>query len=288
MLNPIRPAAVAPTFAITIFVVFGVGQYQPLSAYLNASAPSNPEPVNAFLRSAGMRDPESVVTNDPYLHATDVPARTRFTQAYFYAPNPSSPTEMLANPMIGRRQFLVLNHEQLYGDFQSVIRLAPQSKDLVPLELNATESIYCIMPCAFEDILPDNISYANGMRLLAHRATEWQGHVSLYLYWTAVAPLKRSFRTIVRVLSFSGQILGQVDQIPQFSTFPTNRWLPNETVVDFFKVAVGAQCANRCQLTLTVYDEQSMQVVPSLESEASAPREIVTLHVESLTALNLK
>jgi hypothetical protein len=248
----------------TLLAVFVPDQQVALAALLNAHPPTSPERVNMFLRSAGMSDPRSVVTNDPYLHATDMPARTRYSQAYFSVPNPGTVEAMLSDAEIARRQFLVLTREQVYGDYRAVIALAPQSRALVPLALNPTESIYCIMPCLFADMTPDDFVFANGMRLLAHRIGGRADRVTAYFYWQADEPLSRSYKISARILAADGARIAQVDRVPQIWTYPTTHWLPRETVVDFYELNTTAACGTGCRLALIVYDEQTGQPVRSL------------------------
>lgn len=226
--------------------------------------PINPYParVNSLLRLAGMDDPATVATNDGELHAFDTPARTRYEQLYLFLPKPASVDELLSLPQATNWRYLVLNYRSGYGDYSAIHDGAIQDKSrLVPLSTDESATIFCILPCAEDEMLADDIVFENGMELTGHRLRGTGGHFALYLRWRSQRPLDRSYRISVRLIDRAGTVKFQSDNQPQVWTYPTDRWKPHETVLDFYNFEPDLPSTEQYRLAIVVYDEQSLAPV---------------------------
>ncbi len=226
-----------------------------VGGWLDTPARSAPQDVNALLRLAGMENPLDVATNDPYLHATDVPARTRYPQLYPFAPRPDGPDDVLWHVRTFSWRYLVLNYEAGFGDYAAFRDGAPAYRDrLVPLALGETASVYCVGLCLSDGIQPDDTAFDNGMRLLGHRLRTGPGRVGVYLSWHADSTIGRSYKVSVRVVGPDDEVLFQSDGVPQRWTHPTDEWRPGETVGDFHVLGFDPVQTAGGKVVLVVYD----------------------------------
>ncbi|MCD6518723.1 MAG: phospholipid carrier-dependent glycosyltransferase [Anaerolineae bacterium] len=79
--------------------------------------------------------------------------------------------------------------------------------------------------------------------------------VRLRLYWRANAPIEKSYTVFTHLLGPNGQKFGQHDGLPKGGSWPTNRWIPGETVLDehILRVAQGAP-PGKYQLAVGLYE----------------------------------
>jgi hypothetical protein len=245
-----------------LMAAIAVGQVSALAQWLSAPVDTHPQTINDFLRSAGMSNPAEVATNDPALHATDLPARTRYAQTYAVAPSPQTLDELLNNPAAVPWHFLVLDYQSGFGDYHAIRQPALNAKlQLAPLLIHQAQVIFCLSPCGFKESVRDDIVFENGMILLGHRAYEHDDQVSLYLYWQADRTPDRSYKVSVRILAANGDILSQADNVPQLWTYATTQWKPQQTIVDFYDLRGDGVLPQDHRLALVVYDEQSLKPV---------------------------
>ncbi|MEA3345596.1 MAG: glycosyltransferase family 39 protein [Chloroflexota bacterium] len=87
------------------------------------------------------------------------------------------------------------------------------------------------------------------------------------LYWRATASVDTSYTVFTHLLGPDGKLWGQLDQIPQDGTRPTDIWLPGETIVDHYKIPLkpGAP-AGDYTLALGLYDLQTMNRLPPVDA----------------------
>ena len=139
------PASLALVLALTMS---NRSQLAGLVMWFTSPADNHAVSVNAFLRSVGMTDPAQVATNDPFLHATDMAARTRYAQVYSVLSQPQSVTELLSQPAAANWRYLVLNYDAGFGDY-AVFQMpdVPGRDRIVPLHADGGTLIYCIQPC---------------------------------------------------------------------------------------------------------------------------------------------
>jgi hypothetical protein len=268
------------TVALTVglMAVVAAGQLIPLAQWLGAPANTHPLAINSFLRSAGMSDPTEVATNDPSLHAADLPARTRYAQTYAVAAAPQTLAELLKNPAASEWRFLVMDYKNGFGDYHAIRQAALNAKSqLAPIYINKTQIIFCVAPCALGNTVRDDITFDNGMRLLGHRAQEGDGQLTLYLYWQVGRTPDRSYKVSARVLDGSGAIFLQVDNVPQLWTYPTNVWTAHETIVDFYDLRTDSRLPSDYQLALVVYDDQSLKPASALTTDGKPIGAVVSL-----------
>jgi phosphopantetheinyl transferase (holo-ACP synthase) len=134
-------AAVASTLAILL-----VQQLIWVGEWLRSPVRNQPQAVNATLRAHGMNDAARVLTNDPYLHDTDHPARTRYTQVYWAAPEAATLADLPLHPNNVGWQFIAVNRQNGLG--AAGLRAHTDRPEALA-ELGRVGSIvlYCVRPC---------------------------------------------------------------------------------------------------------------------------------------------
>jgi hypothetical protein len=270
-LIPVRRSVQISLVLLMMTAVVALTQFSPMLQWLKSPVRIKPNSVNSFLRAVGMQDPREVATNDPYLHATDIPERTRYSQAYFFVANPRDVNELLTHPAASNWRYLVLDYKNGFGDYRRLRDATVQAKpQLIPLKFEESTAIFCVSPCLFNDIVSDQIVFDNGMKLIGHRLQANERGMSLYLYWYTDKPLDVSYKVSVRILDSYQRLVFQLDGVPQLWTYPTINWKPRDPVVDFYYLETEAPCTEGCQLALVVYEEQSL--VPVLARTASGER----------------
>jgi hypothetical protein len=65
-------------------------------------------------------------------------------------------------------------------------------------------------------------------------------HLSLTLYWQAVAELEINYTVFVQLLDEAGHVVAQVDLQPQAGAAPTTTWLPGEILTDAYTLDLPA------------------------------------------------
>jgi hypothetical protein len=213
--------------------------------------------VNTFLRDIGMQNPRQVTTNDPYLHATDLPGRTRYDQSYSAVAWPHSAAELLSHPIAANWRYLVLDFDRGFGDY-SVFRPADPEvmARTVPLRLDESSAIYCIEPC-FGEVVPDRVAFDNGMRLQGHSLQKSDRGLALILYWETDKMIDETYKVSVRLLDGAGKLVSQVDNVPQLWTRPTTTWEPGEVVSDFYYLPSDSRPPSDYRIALLVYQDPS-------------------------------
>jgi hypothetical protein len=248
-----------------------------LQAWLAAPVDHGPHETVALLRAAGMVDESEVLTNDPWLHLTDRPERTRFMQAWFIVTNPPDLADLLDASRASSRwrypayldppaqppvwHYLVMNYAAGFGGYHLLREAALHDKTLlVPLAVSDTATVFCIQPCNVAGTQATDLRFANGMQLTGYRVFAERG---VYLYWRIGARLERSYKISVRAVTPDGQTAVQVDGVPQAWTYPTTEWSPGVVIPDFYDLGGASPCRGACHLTLVVYAEDTGEPVPA-------------------------
>lgn len=244
-------------------------QWGPASNWLFAPPMTRPREVNQFLRLVGMTDAGQVATNDPYLHAVDVPLRTRYEQIYWVNSNPTQVEDLFFHPVMDSWRYLVVDYQNGFGEYGAIRHGLREAKSLlVPLAFSDQRDIFCITPCTSDEETNLHLTFDNGMQLVDFRWHKLDRERALTLTWQADHALNRSYKVSVRVLNTSGTEMVQIDNIPQLWTFPTTAWSPQTPVVDFYSWSTDDSC-EACTLSLMVYDEATLAPVLATTEDGS-------------------
>ena len=240
-------------------------QWQSAREWWGLKPLDHPPKINAFLRVAGMQEAARVATNDPYLHATDEPSRTRYAQTYSVHSSPATVEELLAEPGAAGWQYLVMDYSQGFGNYSGLREAFRQAKNhLAPLALSDRRDIFCVLPCGFPDATPISLSFGD-MHLVGYRLRGTQREGALYLYWQAEGVMDASYKVSVRIMDATGTIVLQQDNVPEQWTWSTTQWRPGELVVDFYSWQLDQECHD-CQVSLLVYDENTLEPLTATTS----------------------
>lgn len=256
---PLTKRIRSPLIGVILLLLTIVLQWEPTNQWFNIPPVTRPQEVNNFLRLAGMQDAQRASTNDPYLHATDEPARTRYTQSYFVMPNPNTAEEFLTHPSVNDWQYLVMDYQHGFGEYAPLRDEFVGAKSyLAPLMLTEQRDIFCVVPCSFKEAKPINLIFDNGIQLSSYQVGQIEEQIVLYLYWKTEVELEQSYKISVRFQNSSGEDITQIDNIPQLWTFPTNAWPVQKLVVDFYLLDEQEACQD-CMISLVVYDENTLE-----------------------------
>jgi 4-amino-4-deoxy-L-arabinose transferase-like glycosyltransferase len=93
--------------------------------------------------------------------------------------------------------------------------------------------------------------------------------LALTLYWQADAPVARSYTVFTHLLDSTSFVRGQKDAVPHEGQYPTDRWLPGETVVDRYVIQVPEDTpAGDYRLEIGMYDPaEGAQRLPVFDSD---------------------
>ena len=89
--------------------------------------------------------------------------------------------------------------------------------------------------------------------------------ISISARWQALRSLDADYTVFIHVLGPDGQVLGQLDTMPQDNKLPTSQWRPGQTVVDVYRVALrsatpaGSEHDSRYRVNLGLYRWQTGQ-----------------------------
>lgn len=266
------------TIASRVLTVLALSlQWEGAWDWWRAKPLEDPVKVNDFLRLAGMEDPNLVATNNPYLHATDDPSRTRYAQTYWVDPSPATVAELLGKPSAARWQFLVMDYSQGFGNYSALREAFRQASDrLAPLALSDLRDIFCVLPCGFHTATPIVLDFGSGMRLIGYRLLGTGRKGALYLYWQAKAKLETSYKVSVRILDAAGAMVFQQDNVPAQWTRPTTGWRPGELIVDFYWWQIGQECPD-CRLSLLVYEEATLAPITATTPDGEPVGQLIVL-----------
>jgi hypothetical protein len=91
--------------------------------------------------------------------------------------------------------------------------------------------------------------------------------VELTLYWTTDAPVDASFHVFVHLLGPGGMRYGQDDGLPGNGAFPTDEWLPMETILDVHHLELPADAPDgEYTLAVGLYDLATMVRLEALDA----------------------
>jgi hypothetical protein len=90
--------------------------------------------------------------------------------------------------------------------------------------------------------------------------------VTVDLAWRAETPIERSYKVAAHVVGEDGEVVAQHDGIPMGYLAPTDTWVPGETVVDRFAIAVPP---GHYEIRVILYDEATFERLPVTTLEGS-------------------
>jgi hypothetical protein len=96
--------------------------------------------------------------------------------------------------------------------------------------------------------------FGNQIRLLGHDldCRVRAGSCDLGLYWQTQARPKTSYTVFAQVLGQAGEVLTQVDALPQAGSYPTTWWLPGEVVVDALTIELPPNASREAAYRIIV------------------------------------
>lgn len=248
-----------------------------------AEPPTQPLEVNQFLRLAGMDDPTQVWTNEPTLHATDLPERTRYQQLYDMLPVVEDIDLLVGHLVEQNARYLLLDYATGLGDYTAVRDELTAADGLIPLSIEDERLIFCVRPClAANQVVEQPANYTFGPLLLdGYRLFQNGSQFGLYLHWTLDDSTERSYKVSIRTQLPDGTQVSQVDGIPQQWTSPTHEWRAEQPVVDFYHWSVDNGCHRKssCEVRLLVYDEATSEPFDALDEDGANMGPLVPLSI---------
>jgi hypothetical protein len=146
-------------------------------------------------------------------------------------------------------RFLVFDREtgsQFYPALDSLLTPENHPAWLTPVMLHPKNkwAVYRVEPDAPTPQSPLDVKLAGGITLRGYDvatgrdALSGEGHIGVYLYWSASQPITQSLKVFVHVLNEAGQLVAQDDSVPALWTSPTDAWQPGQTIIDFHAIPV--------------------------------------------------
>ena len=106
---------------------------------------------------------------------------------------------------------------------------------------------------------PVQVEFEGLVRLLGYDLPQTKvspgDDLALTLYWQAMRRLDTSYTVFTHLLDERNEIWGQQDNIPVQGNYPTTGWLPEEVIVDQYRIPVSGDApAGRYQIEVGLYD----------------------------------
>ncbi|NLF00490.1 MAG: glycosyltransferase family 39 protein [Anaerolineales bacterium] len=242
-----------PLVEVVLLALLGWASSIPLG-YLRVAPTSSEDvlTVTNVLRAAGMESAQQVLSSAIPLHDASVPARSRYAQSYWVAPDMDSQDALLRIADEHNYRFVLYDTETgltahpglapLLDPNSRPTRLTPL---LIPQDLRYILYRVEMEPVAVPQRL--DVHLGGGVALSGYEA-----HVSpdvpsrdtlrlgLFLYWRADERVSEPYKVFVHVMNAQDQLIAQDDSVPALWTYATDVWQPGETVVDFHAVMLPA------------------------------------------------
>lgn len=300
-----------PTGAIVLVTLMGWSSTVPLTYLRNAPASSERVlAVTNTLHAAGMRLANEVLSSGIPFHDASVPARTRYDQSYWVAPNMDSLEELHALAEKRGYRFVLYDAktglaahpglEQLLNPYSRPSGLTPllipenQEYALYRIESDSPKSAPPVPPKVGGPgggvQLDDSIALQGYDLYITRDAPEMViPRVGVFLYWQATQPISRSYKVFVQILNADGRLIAQDDSVPVSWTYPTDAWQSGEIVVDFHSIVLPADTIpGTYAVQAGMYDEQTMQRLSVLSSAGVAVDDKVMLTKITLDASEIE
>jgi hypothetical protein len=107
---------------------------------------------------------------------------------------------------------------------------------------------------------PLNVDFGEVIRLLGFEWAELSGpEVRLKLQWQALREMSDSYKIFLHLTNAGGQIVGQLDTLPQQGAAPTTSWLSGEIIEDELTLTVPSELSGPYQLVVGLYNKKTGQ-----------------------------
>lgn len=109
-----------------------------------------------------------------------------------------------------------------------------------------------------ESPIPADAIWANQISLLGHESSQDDETLRVTLYWQALKRIDKSHKYFIHLIDLaSGQVVAQVDAIPQDWTYPTDWWEEGEIVIEAVSIPLSEVDPGNYWLQVGFYDEVS-------------------------------
>jgi hypothetical protein len=269
-----------PTSAIVFVMLIGWSGTVPLSYLRNAPASSEKVlVVSNTLRAGGMRLASEVLSSGIPFHDVSVPARTRYDQSYWVAPNMDSLEELHALAETRGYHFVLYDAKTglaAHPGLEQLLNPHSRPSGLTPLLIPEKReyALYRIESDPPRPAQPLDAHFDDGIVLqgydlyVTHDAPEMViPRVGVFLYWQATQSIPRSYKVFVHILNADGRLIAQDDSVPVLWTCPTDAWQGGEIVVDFHNIALPTDAIpGTYTVQAGMYEGQTMQRLSVLSS----------------------
>ena len=82
--------------------------------------------------------------------------------------------------------------------------------------------------------------------------------IYLRVHWQPVELLEKSYTVFAHLVSEDGQLITQVDTVPQAYKYPTTDWIPGEIVEDMYRFRLPKSSAKPHQVWLRLHDSEAL------------------------------
>jgi hypothetical protein len=176
------------------------------------------------------------------------------------------------------RRIWVLDLPELYEDQQAVIyeQLGRQGRIVDRIEVGSVRATcyYIAENPRFVRALPGvRREYLLGEQIvlrgydLSLQQAEPGGYVALRLYWEANQAVSANYEVFTHLIGPQGQMISQVDAVPQGYGRPTTDWRPGETIIDEYRLSIPPDAPlGTYELQVGMYNLKTMQRLPLLDT----------------------
>ena len=155
------------------------------------------------------------------------------------------------------------------GDYALALRLfdldtlQPLGEQLLtPIQVTARPHVFTAKPLA--QTIEQNFSEL--IRLRGAEFTLKTDTLTVKLQWQALSEITHSYKMFLHLLDAQGQIVTQLDTLPQQGAAPTTSWLPDEIITDELTMPIP-HLPNSYRLVVGWYDEKSGQRLQSATND---------------------
>lgn len=219
------------------------------------------------LHAAGMHAAGQVLSTHLLLQDLNSLSRRRFTQANDLRLEQDTLANLLSMARDRSFAFMIYDDDagpKIYPDLTNLLSPESRPAGLTPIYIEPDRKfvIYAVDQDSGSSSSPVAV-FDQGVTLDRYRVdisrpvgepSAWD--VGVYLAWRPQQPLRSSYKVFVHLLDEKGQLIAQDDGVPVLWTYPTSRWKPGETVVDFHRVQLNGADPNKpYTLAVGMYDE---------------------------------
>jgi hypothetical protein len=219
-----------------------------------------------ILHAAGMRSPQEVLSTNLKLQDASAPARDRFPQAYWVAPELASVQDLVNAMRSHGWRFVIYDREtgaRVYPALENLLATEQHPAELGLIYATEERDLVIYRLAESQGCLDVGTQLAGGISLECYQvvvsrdaAPSQEKRLGLYLHWKAQSKPDASYKVFVHMLDAQGQLVAQDDDIPVVWTFPTDTWQPGQLVVDFHQIPLDARTTpGEYTLNVGLYDE---------------------------------